>query len=156
MYRRFCCFIHKVCHKQLSKFWLINITGGHKNVMPRSLSHFSYMCRWSYCPVSQSVNDGGNSEREWWREHDGGFLAWSRTQQYNVSIVMIHRFSVSVGPCMYSRYEFIAEELSLIDTYMYTCNKWSQLNQAHILIHICSIFSVLRNILKFKLLLSFF
>lgn len=82
--------------------------------------------------------------------------AWSRTQQYNVSIVMIHRFSVSVGPCMYSRYEFIAEELSLIDTYMYTCNKWSQLNQAHILIHICSIFSVLRNILKFKLLLSFF
>lgn len=82
--------------------------------------------------------------------------AWSRTQQYNVSIVMIHRFSVSVGPCMYSRYEFIAEELSLIDTYMYTCNKWSQLDQAHILIHICSIFSVLRNILKFKLLLSFF
>lgn len=82
--------------------------------------------------------------------------AWSRTQQYNVSIVMIHRFSVSVGPCMYSRYEFIAEELTLIDTYMYTCNKWSQLNQAHILIHICSIFSVLRNILKFKLLLSDF
>lgn len=81
---------------------------------------------------------------------------WSRTQQYNVSIVMIHRFSVSVGPCMYSRYEFIAEELSLIDTYMYTCNKWSQLNQAHILIHICSIFSVLRNIFKIQIIVEFF
>lgn len=33
---------------------------------------------------------------------------------------MIHRFSVSIGPCMYYRYEFIAEELTLIDTYMYT------------------------------------
>lgn len=101
-----------------------HITGGHKNVMPQL--HVTLLVHvWVILITVPWV-------RAWmiagtrWRVPG---TAWSRTQQYNASIVMIYRFSVPVGPCIYSRYEFIAEELTLIDTYMYICKRWSQPNQ---------------------------